>query len=43
MVAALELGITAEYYTKKMPIMLLNKEKDLFVTSYISLLFGSRK
>lgn len=42
-VAGLELGVTAEYYTKKMPIMLLNKEKTFFVTSYISLLFGSRK
>lgn len=42
-VSALEIGLTTEYYTQKMPIMLLNKEKNFFVTGYISLIFGSRK
>jgi hypothetical protein len=42
-VTALEIGIGAEFYTQKMPIMLLNKEKNLFINSYISLIFGSRK
>lgn len=42
-VSALEIGLSAEYYTQKMPIMLLNKEKTFFVTGYVSLIFGSRK
>lgn len=43
LVSALEVGIQAEYYTQKMPIMLLNKEKRFFFNAYISLLFGRRK
>jgi hypothetical protein len=43
MVSAVEVGINVEFYTKKMPIMLLNKEKNLFTTLYVSLLFGKRK
>ena len=42
-VSALEIGLSAEYYTQKMPILLLNKEKTFFITGYISLIFGSRK
>ncbi len=42
-VSAIEIGISAEYYSKKMPIMLLNKEKNLFISGYITLLIGSRK
>jgi hypothetical protein len=41
--SALEMGVSAEYYSQKMPIMLLNKEKNLFVTGYVSLIFGSRR
>ncbi len=42
-ITALELGVNAEYYSQKMPMMWLTKEKNLFVTSYISIIFGSRK
>lgn len=42
-ISALEVGVSAEYYSQKMPILLLNKEKNLFVTGYISIIFGSRK
>ncbi len=42
-VSALEIGVSAEYYTKKMPIVLLTKEKNFFVSGYVSLIFGSRK
>ena len=42
-VSAIEIGITAEYYSQKMPIMILNKEKNFFLSGYISLIFGSRK
>ena len=42
-VTALEIGVNAEFYTQKMPIMLLNKEKNLFINGYVSLIFGTRK
>ena len=42
-IAALEVGITAEYYTKGIPIMLYNKERKFFFGSYVSILFGKRK
>jgi hypothetical protein len=43
MVSALEVGLKATYFSKKMPIMLLNKEKSLFFNAYISVTFGKRK
>lgn len=42
-VSALEVGLNAEYYTQKMPILLLNKEKRLFFNAYVALTFGKRK
>lgn len=42
-VSALEISFSGEYYTQKMPIMLLNKEKKLFITGSVSLIFGSRR
>lgn len=41
--SAMEVGVNAEYYTKVMPILLLNKENKLFFNAYISLVFGKRK
>ncbi len=41
--SALEVGINAEYYSKAMPILLLNKENKLFFNAYIALVFGKRK
>ncbi len=41
--SAMEVGINAEYYTKNMPILLLNKEHKLFFNAYIALVFGKRK
>jgi hypothetical protein len=41
--SALEVGLNAEYYTQKMPILLLNKEKRLFFNAYVALTFGKRK
>lgn len=43
LVAALEVGLTAEYYTKKVPQMFDNKEKSFFFGAYIAVLFGKRK
>lgn len=42
-IGAIELGLNAEFYTQKMPIMALAKEKNFFISSYISFIFGSRK
>jgi len=42
-VSALEISVSGEYYTQKMPIMLLNKEKKFFITGSVSLIFGSRR
>ena len=42
-VSALEVGLKATYFSKKMPIMLLNDEKSLFFNAYISVTFGKRK
>ena len=41
--SAIEVGVNAEYYTKAMPILLLNPEKKFFFNAYISLVFGKRK
>lgn len=43
LLTALEVGITAEFYSKKIPQMFNNKEKQLFFSAYISLMFGKRK
>jgi predicted XRE-type DNA-binding protein len=42
-VSALEVGVKATYFSKKMPVMLLNDEKSLFFNAYISVIFGKRK
>lgn len=42
-VSALEVGLNAEYYSQKMPILLLNKEKSFFFNAYVALTFGKRK
>lgn len=41
--SAMEVGVNAEYYTQSMPILLLNKERKLFLNAYIALVFGKRK
>ncbi|NCI51188.1 hypothetical protein GWC95_14745 [Sediminibacterium roseum] len=43
LLSAIEVGVNAEYYSKAMPIMLLNKENKFFFNAYISLVFGKRK
>ena len=42
-VSALEVGIVADFYSKKIPIMVHEKPKQLFFTGYVSLLFGRRR
>ncbi|MGC4103383.1 hypothetical protein [Ferruginibacter sp.] len=43
LVSAIEVGLTAEYYSKKIPQMLYNKQKQFFFSAYFALMFGRRK
>ena len=43
MISAIEVGISGEYYTKKIPQMIYNEQKQFFFSAYFSLLFGKRK
>jgi hypothetical protein len=43
MLSALEIGLNAEFYSKKMPILLYNKERQFFFNAYVALTFGRRK
>ena len=42
-VSALEVGVTVEYYTKKIPQLLFSTQKQLFINAYVAILFGKRK
>lgn len=42
-VSGIEAGISIEYYPGKIPIMVFEKERQLFFQGYVSLLFGHRK
>jgi hypothetical protein len=43
MINAIEVGVTGEFYTKKIPQMIYQKQKQLFFSAYFSILFGKRK
>lgn len=43
LLSAIEVGVSAEYYTKDMPIMALAKPKKFFYNAYVSIEFGKRK
>jgi len=40
---AIEVGLTGEFYTKKIPQMVYVKQKQFFFGAYFSILFGRRK
>ena len=42
-VTAIEVGLQAEYYGRKVPQMAYNKEKQFFFSAYVTLLLGKRK
>jgi len=42
-VSGIEAGLSVEFYSDKIPIMLQQKDKQLFFQGYISILFGQRK
>ncbi|MEQ1553715.1 MAG: hypothetical protein ABL929_06035 [Ferruginibacter sp.] len=41
--SALEVGLTGEFYSKKIPQVIFSKENNFFFTAYIALIFGKRK
>lgn len=43
LLAAIEVGVAAEFYSKKIPQMFDNKQKQFFFSAYITVLFGKRK
>ncbi|HSN09768.1 MAG TPA: hypothetical protein VLS85_12075 [Hanamia sp.] len=42
-ISAIEVGVSGEFYTKKIPQMVYNKEKQFFFSAYVSIIFGKRK
>jgi len=42
-ISAIEVGVTAEYYDKKIPQMVYNPEKQFFFGGYVAIIFGKRK
>ena len=42
-VSGIEAGISIEYYGSKIPIMIAQKDKQMFFQGYIAILFGRRK
>ena len=42
-ISAIEVGITGEYYSKKIPILIQSSQKAFFFSGYVSILFGKRK
>ena len=43
LVSAIEVGVAAEFYSKKIPQMFDNKQKQFFFSAYFTILFGKRK
>jgi hypothetical protein len=43
LVSAIEVGVSAEFYAKKIPQMLYNKQRQFFFSAYFALMFGKRK
>lgn len=43
LVSGIEVGLSVDFYGSKIPIMVTQKEKNIFFQGYIALLFGRRK
>jgi len=43
LLTAIEVGVAAEFYSKKIPQMIDNKEKQFFFSAYFTIMFGKRK
>jgi hypothetical protein len=42
-VSAVEVGLVAEFYSKKIPQMIFNKQQQFFFSAYVAVMFGQRK
>ncbi len=42
-VSAIEVGITGELYSKKIPILLQIPQRQFFFSAYVAICFGKRK
>lgn len=43
LLSAIEVGVNAEFYSRKIPQMLYNKQKQFFFSAYFAVIFGKRK
>jgi len=43
LLSAIDVGVNASFYSQKMPILLLNPEKNFFFNAYAAFTFGRRK
>ena len=43
LLTAIEVGVAAEFYSKKVPQMFDNKQKQFFFSAYFTVMFGKRK
>jgi len=43
MVSAIEVGLSAEFYSKKIPQMIYQKYQQFFFSGYVAIVFGKRK
>ncbi len=43
MISAIEVGISGDYYTKKIPILLQNTQRQFFFSGFVAIIFGKRK
>jgi len=41
--SAVEVGLNAEFYSQKMPMLLFNDDKNFFFNAYVAITFGNRK
>ena len=42
-ISAIEVGVTGEYYSKEIPMMVYNPGKQFFFGGYVTIIFGKRK
>jgi hypothetical protein len=42
-ISAIEVGISGDYYTKKVPILLQNPQRQFFFSGFVDIIFGKRK
>ncbi|MEO6489135.1 MAG: hypothetical protein ABIO04_04270 [Ferruginibacter sp.] len=43
MVSAIEIGVSGEFYSKKIPQMVYSKQRQFFFSAFVAIMFGKRK